>query len=153
MKLEIMGKSFAEAEVSLTDFKKDLSKDFNLRNAIIDNTKILRCDSTDINVDSLKTLVWGSMDWAGIIDELSERHEDSMKVKFFVVKYSDWNKLYPGNMDDKNIEFIEEKESNYATLMVQSFVKNPNFDIKAFLKQGCYLYASTDNKKFAWSLR
>jgi len=148
MKLRLIGKPYAEAEVDLNGFKKDLTCEWDMESAIKENTKI-RCREKD-DAESLKNLVWGALDWAGIIEELSKGEDKVMKIKFCLVKYEDWKKFYPGTISNGEIEFMEKNEEGYATLLIQSFIKSKNFDLKGFIKQGQYLYAPTKDRIVGW---
>jgi len=117
-----------------------------MEKAIKDNTKITLRDHR-FSDESLKILVWGALDWAGIIDTLSISDKAIMNVSFYLVRYTDWIKLYPGMVEDKTFKFNEEKQDGYATLLVQDISDDKNFDIKSFIKQGCFMYASTDKVK------
>ena len=155
MKLEIVGQAYAQAEINLVDFKKDMTKDFNIEKAIFDNTSIIRNDSSGIDINSLKKLIYGSLDWFGLIDRMSEKHKDSMRVNFYLVKYSDWKKMYPKERtaDGREVELIDSPIDGMDTLLIQSLVPNTNFDIKAFIKRGCFTYVSTDKIKTGWVIR
>lgn len=150
MKIEVLGKSYAEAIVDLNGFMKELRRSWDLERAIKANTKISRIKHKQVNEKDLKQLIWCCMDWSELIDYLKETIENEIKIKFFFIRYTDWKRLYPGIIKDNEIEMFEQNESGHSTLIVQSLIKNLNFDIKAFLKQGCFMYASTDKVKVGW---
>lgn len=154
MKLKLIGKPYAEAEVNLNDFKKSLSEDWNMEKAIKNNTIFKFNKHKELSEEQLRNLVWGALDWAGIMDALGETHEDIMKVHFYFVEYNDWKRLYPGTVvNGKEVELVEEAEDGHATILIQSLVKNRNFDLKAFIKQGQFTYAPTKNKLVGWVVR
>jgi len=143
-------KAYAIAKVDLAGFKRDLSKHWHMEKAIKHNTEITQREMNSHPTEDLKTLVWGMLDWSGIMDCLSKDIPDMMTIKFFYVKYEDWKRLYPGKINGKEIEFIEENEEGYDTMLIQSLDMNRNFDIKAFIKSGSFRYASTDKLKLGW---
>lgn len=144
MKLEIIGKAYAEAEVDLVGFKADLPKEWDMEKTINTNTKITLSDKR-FSENELKSLIWGAIDWTGVIERLAGEHKPLMKVKFYFVRYEDWKRLYPGLIGKKTFEFTERKETGHATILVQDLEKNKNFDLAAFIRKGGYLYAPTDN--------
>lgn len=110
------------------------------------NTKIKLLDKR-YNEMNLKNLIWGALDWAGIMDMLKSDHKPVMNVKFYLVRFKDWKRLYPGKMDKDTMELIERNEDGASTILLQDLTDDKNYDIKAFIKTGCYLYASTDKTK------
>ena len=152
LKLEIEGKAYAEAEVNLMAFKRDLPLGWDLEKSIRDNTRITLKDHR-FSEDNLKTLVWGALDWVGIIEALSGVHKPVMRVKFLVVRYSDWKRLYPGRLQGKEFSFLECNQEGHSTLLIQDLITNKNFDLKSFIKQGCFLYASTEKEAIARWIR
>jgi hypothetical protein len=152
VKLKIIGEAYAEAAVNLTLFMDDFATHEDMEQAIKDNTTIVMNKHKDeLNEEDLKTLVWGALDWGGLLDLIGDRERDIMLVRFFLVEYKDWIKLYPNEVKHmREWDFLESNESGVATLLVQDLVPNPNFDLKSFIKEGQFTYASTEKVKVGW---
>lgn len=150
MKLKIIPEAYALGEFDITNFKKVLAKGWDFEKAIKDSMILTSLTNEDIDITKLKDLTLSLLDWASILDVLKYTDATMFNIKYHIVEFSDWRRLYPSLIDQTYFEFMEETEEGQATIIVQDLVKDLNFDIKAFVNQMYFTYVSTDNIKVGW---
>lgn len=155
MNIEIIGEAYAEASVNLNKFKDLMKKEFNFDKALEVATTITYNNKPELTEEHLKILINGSLDWHSLIAEgIKDDKNPDMIVRFYVAKYSNWKKMYPGIITkNRVIEVSEENSEGYSTFLVQSLIKNPSIDINAFIKNGQFSFVTHDNKKFNWVVK
>ena len=146
MELVINQNYFAKCELDISKFKSLLVKDFDLKKAIYQSTKI-----KEIKVIEKATLLealWLGINWGTIIDMFNDINNKIMTIKFHDCMLFNFRRYYPGerNVDGTSWKFEEEDLNTDGTIMIQSFLRNPNSSIEDFLSNQFFNYGKRDWK-------
>lgn len=149
MEIEITGKSRAEAEIDLDNYRKVLGETWDNKRAVLESAKVKYIDGP-MTKAQFKQLLWLGLDWGKIIDTFTDLKDSKMQVRLFDVKYKDWVKYYPGAFDEsaRKFDIDEEKKSGEDIILIQSMIKTPSFTIKNFIDNGQFIYGQQARSKW-----
>lgn len=140
MKLKIVGKPVALCRINMKQFKLDFKKTLDLKNSIKINFKVL--DKGEYNEEDMFRYVYFGLDWGRILDLINEIDKDEMEIRFFKCEFKDKIELTPDlvSEDGRLFVFRQEVKEGIDTIMVNSFMNSPDFDISSYLKTTTFNY-------------
>lgn len=150
MKIEIEKKHFAEAEINVEQFKHTLQKTLDLRTAINLSLKVIFIKG-NLDEEMLKNLIYLDINWGTIIDQLREKEDDKILIRFFDCRIDDKISYKPGTMNNINnktiLEFSEEKRKEETVFIIHSFINNLDHHLKNLIDRRTYDYTKNGWKK------
>jgi len=140
MEIKIVGDMLASCKVNMKQFRIDYSRTLDLKESIGNNFKVLK--SGNLDEEKLLKHVRLGLDWGRILDLVGEIDKDEMEVRFYKCEFKDKVEFYPDlvSEDGRLFVFRQEIKEGHDLIMVNSFISNPDFDIRSYLNSTTFNY-------------
>ncbi len=140
MEIKIIGDVVAACRINMKQFRVDYGKTLDLKNSIRNNFKVLK--SGNLEEEKLFKSVHLGLDWGRILDLINVIDKDEMEIRFFKCEFRDKVEFYPDlvSEDGRLFVFRQEIKEGQDIMMVNSFIGNPDFDIRSYLNSTTFNY-------------
>ena len=144
MELKIVGDCLARVKVNMRNFKIDYGNSLDLEESIRSNFSVIEIKDRQFEgkEELLFKSVYNLLDWGRLMDLMKGIDDDIMEVRFFTCEFKDKIEVVPDMVSDDGRNFIFKQELKAGTdvIMINSFVRSPDYDIASYLKSGYFNY-------------
>lgn len=140
MDFKIDGDVLALCIVDMKGFRDDFKRNLNLKDSIQANFKVVEKGMFD-DTNLFKMVLYG-LDWGTILSVIKEVEEDEMVIRFYKLRYVGKIEFTPDmvSQDGRHYLFKQEVKDGNDVIMINSFIKSPDFAIQSYLNYTTFNY-------------
>lgn len=132
MEIKVSDEALTEVEFDVNVFKRELVKDWNLKEAV--------SRSVSTSNQTIVDYIYNNMDWGKIIDFIGELRVTKFRIRLVQIEYKDWVRFYTGTFVKNTFKFKTKKESGSEVMLIQSLIKDKGFDLYNLVRSNQYRY-------------